>query len=182
MNSSNDERWVCPNCGNPVFTAFCPQCGESPPRARELTVGGLFHQLIEAFTSIDGRLVRSFRYLLGRPGFLTLAYIRGQRKPYIGPVPLFLLANVMFFATESLTGGSVFTTPLQSHLKTQPWSAIAEPLVSHRLETLKTTLDVFTPNFNRAVARNARSFIMLMALSFALPVWSVFGPETIPVV
>jgi hypothetical protein len=44
----------------------------------------------------------------------------------------------MFFATESLTGGTVFTTPIDSHLHTQPWSRVAELLVSHRLEAMHT--------------------------------------------
>jgi hypothetical protein len=108
--------------------------------------------------------------------------LQGCRRPYIGPVSLFLLANVMFFATEALTGGSVFTTPLQSHLHSQPWSPAAQELVSHRLETLKTTLDRYTPDFNRAIARNARSFIMAMALSFALPTWMVFRKSGRPLV
>ena len=110
------EPWTCPTCHRTVSTPYCPGCGERPLRARELTLRGLFDQLVQAFTNIDGRLVRSFRYLLGRPGFLTVAYLRGQRKPYVGPVPLFLIANALFFAAESLTGGTVFTTPLESHL------------------------------------------------------------------
>jgi hypothetical protein len=81
---------------------------------------------------------------------------------------MFLIANVLFFAMESLTGGTVFTTPLDSHLHKQPWSGVAESLVSDRLQTLRTTLDIYAPEFDRAVARNARSFIILMALSFAL--------------
>jgi hypothetical protein len=136
--------------------------------AQELTLRSLFDQVFLAFTSIDGRLIRSFRALVSRPGLLTAAYLQGQRKPYIGPVSLFLIANVLFFATESLTGRTVFTTPLDSHLHNQPWSGVAESLVSNRLQTLRTTLDIYAPEFDRAVARNARSFIILMALSFAL--------------
>ena len=124
--------------------------------AQELTLRGLFDQVFLAFTSIDGRVIRSFRALVSRPGLLTAAYLQGKRKPYIGPVSLFLIANVLFFAIESLTGGTVFTTPLDSHLHNQPWSGVAESLVSNRLQTLGTTLDIYAPKFDRAVARNAR--------------------------
>jgi len=142
--------------------------------ARDLTLRGLFDQLTQAITNIDGRLIRSLRYLVARPGFLTAAYLRGQRMPYIGPVQLFLIANVLFFTTESLSGGKVFTTPLDSHLHTQPWSSTAELLVTHRLEAKRTTLALYSPLFDRAMAVNARSFIMLMALSFAPVAWAVF--------
>jgi hypothetical protein len=118
------------------------------------------------FTKIDGRLILSIRCLVSRPGFLTVAYLHGQRKPYVGPVPLFVIANALFFATESLTGGTVFTTPIDSHLHTQPWSRVAETLVSHRLEATQTALDIYAPVFDHAMARNARSLIIFMALPF----------------
>ena len=160
--------WNCPTCHSEVATPYCPECGERALGTQELTLRGLFDQVFLALTSIDGRLIRTFRALVSRPGQLTAAYLQGQRQPYIGPVSLFLIANVLFFAVESLTGGTVFTTPLDSHLHSQPWSAVAESLVSNRLQTLQTTLDIYAPEFDRAVARNARSFIILMALSFAL--------------
>lgn len=160
------EPWICPTCHKAASTRFCPDCGERRLRRRDLALSGFVDQLIQAFTPIDDRLVRSFRCLVGRPGFLTVAYLQGRRKPYIGPVPLFLIANVLFFATESLTGGKVFTTPLDAHLHTQPWSPFAEVLVSRRLEAMQTTLDAYAPVFDRAVARNARSLIIFMALSF----------------
>jgi hypothetical protein len=87
---------------------------------------------------------------------------------------MFLMANALFFGIESLTGGTVFTTPLDSHLHTQPWSPVAELLVSHRLVAKQTTLEVYTPVFDRAVAVNARALIMLMALSFVVAPLVVF--------
>jgi Protein of unknown function (DUF3667) len=143
-------------------------------RPRELTFRGLLGQLVGALTTVDGRLLRTFRCLVGRPGFLTVAYLQGQRKPYVGPVPLFLIANALFFATESLTGGNVFTTPLDAHLHTQPWSHTAELLVSNRLAARQTTLESYAPAFDHAVAVNARSLIVFMALSFMAALAIVF--------
>jgi hypothetical protein len=165
---NKNELWTCPTCTTLVSSPFCPTCGEHVLHTRELTLRGLFDQLFEAFTHIDSRLIRSFRYLVSRPGALTVAYLKGQRKPYIGPVPLFLLANVLFFASESLTGGKVFTTPLDSHLHTQPWSEAVQGIVAHRIETKGTTLASYAPVFDQAVALKARSFIIFMALFFAL--------------
>jgi len=160
------EPWTCPTCNTAVSTPYCPGCGERPLRERELTLRGIFNQLVQVFTKIDGRLILSFRCLVSRPGFLTVAYLHGQRKPYVGPVPLFLIANALFFATESLTGGTVFTTPIDSHLHTQPWSRVAEMLVSHRLEATHSTLGIYAPVFDHAMARNARSLIIFMVLAF----------------
>ena len=160
------ETWACPSCHSTVSTPFCPGCGERPLREREFTFLGIANQVVQTVTNLDGRLIRSIRCLVSRPGFLTVAYLQGQRKPYVGPVPLFLIANALFFAIESLTGGKVFTTSIDSHLHTQPWSRVAESWVSHRLEVKQTTLDVFAPVFDLVVARNGRSLIIGMALSF----------------
>ena len=174
------EPWECPTCHHPVSTPYCPTCGERPLLPRELTYRGLFDQLVQAFTSIDGRLLRSFRYLVSRPGFLTVAYLQGQRKRYVGPVSLFLIANALFFASESLTGSKVFTTPLDGHLHTQPWSPLAEHLVARRLEATHRTHDAYAPLFNQAVALNARSLIVFMALAFGATVSIVFWRSARP--
>ena len=167
-------QWTCPTCNALVASPFCPTCGESPLHARELTLRGLFGHIFEAFTNIDSRLVRSFRYLVSRPGVLTVAYLEGRRKPYLGPVRLFLITNVLFFAVESLTGGMIFTAPLASHLHAQPWDVLAQHLVAHRLEALNTTLALYAPGFDQALALNARSLIILMALCFAFALALVF--------
>ena len=179
---THTEPWNCPTCHTTVLTPYCPECGERPLHPRELTFRGLLDQLVGAFTAVDGRLIRSLRYLVSRPGFLTVAYLQGQRKPYLGPLPLFLVANALFFASESLTGGRVFTTPLNAHLHTQPWSQAAELLVSHRLAAKQTTLDLYAPVFDHAVAVNARSLIVFMALSFVAALAMVFpGSKRPPV-
>jgi hypothetical protein len=162
------SRWSCPTCNKLTKTPFCATCGEQALRTRDLTLRALLDQLFEAFTNIDGRLIRSFRYLVGRPGVLTDAYLKGQRKPYLGPVALFLICNALFFATEVLTGGHVFTTPLENHLQEQDWSEIAQTLVTRRLAAKQVTLANYTPVFDEAVAPKARSLIILMALVFSL--------------
>ena len=81
---------------------------------------------------------------------------------------MFLLTNVLFVAMEVLPGSNIFSTPLDNHLHNQPWSPLAQELVSHRLEEMQTTLDAYAPIFNQAVARNAQSLVILMVLPFAL--------------
>ena len=103
-----------------------------------------------------------------RPGALTVAYLRGQKKAYLLPFQIFLVANVLFFAIQSLTGENVFSTTLDSHLHHQDWSAFAQQLVAHRVESLHTTLDRYAPVFDEAVGVNAKSLIILMVLAFAL--------------
>ena len=163
----NARVWTCPSCGSAIATTYCPVCGERSRDPRELTLRGLLGQAFEAFTNIDGRLLHSFRNLATRPGVLTVAFLEGRRKPYLGPFALFVVANVVFFAVESMTRGLVFSTPLDSHLHTQPWSALMLPIVSSRLLAQHTTLEAYAPRFDGAIALHARSLVLLMAFAFA---------------
>jgi hypothetical protein len=103
-----------------------------------------------------------------------VAYLRGQRKAYLPPFGIFLLANALFFTVQSLTGENVFSTTLASHLHHQDWSAFAQQLVTQRVESLHTTLDRYAPAFDHAVEVNAKSLIILMVLAFALVAPLVF--------
>jgi hypothetical protein len=162
------QSWTCPTCNKALATAFCPACGESPLRAHDLTLRGLFSQFLQACANIDGPLLRSFRCLLTRPGALTLAYLKGQRKPYTLPLQLFLVANVLFFAMQSLTGAKIFSTPLDQHLHSDIWGGVAQNLVARRMAARGTTAARHAPVFDQAVALNAKSLIVLMVLPFAL--------------
>jgi len=168
QNVTVAKSWTCPTCNNTLFTPYCPACGESPPSARDLTLRGLFHQLFHAFSSIDGRLIRSFRCLVTRPGVLTVAYVQGRRMTYLGPIQLFFVANVLFFAMQSLTNTNIVSSTIDSHLHDQDWHAVAQDLVSRRLAKLETTLDLYAPVFDRAIVLHAKSFIIVMVLPLAI--------------
>ncbi|HEV7714907.1 MAG TPA: DUF3667 domain-containing protein [Steroidobacteraceae bacterium] len=139
---------------------------------------GLRHLLVDLFhtlTDVDSRLIRSIRRLLFQPGALTTAYLEGPRNPYIAPFQLFLLANVLFFAVQSVISFKIFSTPLASHLHGQDWSALARDLVDQRLALKHVTLEAYTPVFDQAVAVNARSLVGVMAIPFALLLTALFS-------
>jgi hypothetical protein len=173
-------RWTCPTCVELRVTAFCPRCGEEPLAPRDLTLRGFAEKLLHAFTSIDARAVRTARRLLLNPGQLTVAWTRGVRKPYVAPFQFFLIANVIFFATQSLTGETVFSSTLDSHLHHQDWSELAQSLVTERIAATRTDLKEFAPAFDRAVVLNAKSLIVLMTMPFALLLPGVFFREHRP--
>jgi len=159
--------WTCPGCGKARRTQFCPQCGEERLRARDLTLRDLARQFAKGMSSVDGKLLRSSRAIFTGPGTLTAAYIRGERRRFLAPLALFLVANALFFGVQSLTGTSVLATPLQSHLRVQDWRAVARSLVAGRLNAIHETLAVFAPRFDQAAAFNAKALMILMVLAFA---------------
>ena len=166
--SATPAVWNCPSCRKPVDTPFCPTCGERPVRPLDLSAKGIAAQALKTVGGLDGRVLRSLRELLMRPGALTVAYQEGRRKPLVGPFQLFLLTNVVFFLAQSLTHTKIFSSPLDSHLHHQDWSALAQQLVAKRLAATHGTLERLTPLFDQAVVLNAKSLVVLMVFPFAL--------------
>jgi hypothetical protein len=159
--------WTCPNCLQGVETPFCPQCGERPVEPPDLGPKGIAAQAVKSIGGIDGRFFRSLRMLVSRPGALTEAYLQGRRKPFLGPFPLFFLANVLFFSVQSLTHTKIFSSTLDSHLHRQDWSELAQRMVSRHLTKAHLALDSYAPIFDQAVVLNAKALVVLMALPFA---------------
>src|SRR3982750_1679740 len=104
--------WLCPNCRVQAATPFFARCGERQIKYEDLTFGGALARILHAVTSVDGRVLRTFRRLLRQPGTLTRAYVEGQRKPFATPFAVFLIANVLFFTLQSLTHTSVLGSTL----------------------------------------------------------------------
>ena len=159
--------WPCPTCGCEVTTPFCPGCGERPLRPQDLTLRGLIRQAIRVFVKIDGKVINSCRALAFRPGALTRAYSNGQRKPYLKPIQLFILTNVLFFAVQSYSALHVFSTQLEAQVTDESWSDLARLLVDRRLARTGSTFEALAAVYDKAVAVNAKSLIGLMVLPLA---------------
>ena len=165
---SDTVHWTCPTCVKPVLTPFCATCGEEPHAPQALTLRGLAAKVVHALTSIDARVMRTAWQLLRHPGKLTVVWAAGTRRPYVAPFQLFVVANVLFFALQWLTGTNIFSSTLESHLHHQDWSELARSLVAERLDQTHTTPEVYAPVFDRAVVLNAKSLIVLMTVPFML--------------
>lgn len=172
--------WFCPTCGHSCETPYCAVCGERKPHPDELTLTGLAKQAFDAFTSYDSRLWLTLRTLMLKPGTLSLMYVHGSRRAYIGPFALFLLANVFFVGMEAFTGSNIFASRLETELYMQPWDFYARELVAARLDELHMTLEDYAPRFDRDVVVHARSLIIIMVFPFALLPALLFSRSHLP--
>ena len=164
---SDVRPWTCPTCNAVGDDAVLPALRRSARVAPGLHAARPRERLIEAFTSVDTRTVRSACVSPAPSGRLTLAWMKGVRKTYVAPITLFLLINVVFFAVQSLTGETVFSSSLDSHLHHQDWSGYAQSRVTEKLEETGVPLSDYAPVFDLAVVVNAKSLIILMTAPFA---------------
>lgn len=95
---------ACPNCGEVANARarFCGGCGQRRG-TNLLTVKAFVAEVLEESLSLDGRLPRTMRALLLRPGHLTREYTAGRIARYVRPFRLYLVSSVIFFLTLSMT-------------------------------------------------------------------------------
>jgi hypothetical protein len=167
----------CPSCSAPLADRFCSACGERAFCAEELHLGRHLREWASALTSLDGKVWRTLRLLLVRPGFLAVERCRGARVRTLAPVQLFLLANLIYFLLASTTPADIFTTSFQGHVRGQIYSGYARELVHERLgldaaalatDAGRATLRAYAQRFELVNQRNARSLLVLLVPLFAL--------------
>jgi hypothetical protein len=86
---------ACSNCGATLAGPYCHACGQKRITAGERGLGHLLGEGLRQVTELDGKLLRSLRLLLFKPGLLSREYLDDRRARYATPISLFLLANVM---------------------------------------------------------------------------------------
>jgi len=69
-------------------------------------------EMLAELLDFDGRMLRSMKLLLTRPGFLSYEYINGRRVAYTSPVRIYLVISlVFFFVLPLILPGSSMTSP-----------------------------------------------------------------------
>ncbi|MCZ6855098.1 MAG: DUF3667 domain-containing protein [Gammaproteobacteria bacterium] len=91
----------CPNCGKTRNARFCPNCGQNDKNYLRSLFPVLWEFIREAF-EIDGRLFKSLRLLLTRPGELSIEFSENRRAQYMSPIRMYLFVSILFFFTLSL--------------------------------------------------------------------------------
>ncbi|MGH1422433.1 MAG: DUF3667 domain-containing protein [Hyphomonas sp.] len=108
----------CENCGEIIEDRFCGLCGQLAADFHRPLIGLLAASLSDAF-ALDGRLARTLREMVLKPGLMTRNYLDGQRNRYVPPFRLYIFASLIFFF-------AIFTLPSEVDLSAGGGQAGAE--------------------------------------------------------
>ena len=86
----------CKNCQAPLLGKFCHVCGQKEVLDQDRRFRHLVELFIAELVALDGKFWRSLRGMF-KPGFLAHEYLQGRRAPYLSPVSIFLMVNVLYF-------------------------------------------------------------------------------------
>jgi hypothetical protein len=97
----------CLNCGAPLAGEFCASCGQKRPHT-DLSLREFLRETTEELTHWEGKVPRTLKTLLTRPGLLTIDFLAGRRARWLAPLRVYLICSVAFFVmkpiVESLGG------------------------------------------------------------------------------
>ncbi|HMU47623.1 MAG TPA: DUF3667 domain-containing protein [Chitinophagaceae bacterium] len=86
----------CLNCGTIVQGRYCHVCGQENVVPHE-TFWHMVKHFVYDILHFDSKFYDSMKYLLLKPGFLPLEYIRGRRVSYMNPVKKYVFTSAIFF-------------------------------------------------------------------------------------
>lgn len=86
----------CLNCGAAVYGKYCHICGQENIETKE-NFWSLVTHFIYDITHFDGKFFSTLKYLLLRPGFLSVEYIQGRRNSYLNPIKMYVFTSAIFF-------------------------------------------------------------------------------------
>jgi hypothetical protein len=127
----SSEPGTCANCGHPLGGVYCSRCGEERLDPDKLTVWHFVtRSMPEEIFDLDGKIWRTLRLLLFRPGFLALEYAAGRRRRYVNPLRILLTAIVIYVL--STPSGLNFTLSLGKGFEDFRLSVVPVPVPKTR--------------------------------------------------
>jgi hypothetical protein len=76
---------------------YCSACGQKAAPLNP-TVGHFLREAASELFNLDGKIARTLKFLVTRPGFLTQEVFAGRRASYVSPLRLYLVLSVVAFA------------------------------------------------------------------------------------
>lgn len=127
MSDAGEASAVCASCGHAVAGGYCSRCGEEVLEPSKLTLRYfLSHTVVNELLNLDGKIWRTLRLLLFRPGFLALEYAAGRRRPYINPLRVLIVVIIVYvLATQNGVGFTLGVGGFKLSIAPVPMSSIS---------------------------------------------------------
>lgn len=87
---------ICLNCNAEIYGRYCHVCGQENIEPKDK-----FWHLVTHFVydiiHFDGKFFSTSKFLLFRPGYLSLEYMRGRRADFLHPIRMYVFVSAFFF-------------------------------------------------------------------------------------
>ncbi|MEZ4852909.1 DUF3667 domain-containing protein [Flavobacterium sp.] len=155
----------CISCNEPLKGKFCHNCGEKVVEKNDFSLQTIFKQFIDGFTNFDSKFIKSFYYLLLKPGKLTENYVAGLRNPFMKPFQLFIVVNVLFFLF--LPNADIFKIPSDYYFSLPKNNEQLQYIIT----TKNTSKVLVLQQFDSEALTNSKLYIFALLPFFSFVFW-----------
>jgi hypothetical protein len=157
----------CSSCGNRFFGRYCNRCGEEVIVQEEKSFKRSVVHSFQSVISWESQLIHTIALIVRAPGQFSLNYIHGIRVPFIRPVALFLIVNLLYFLFPVF---ETFDAPLRTQMHFLPHKEVATQLVEQLIDSHGTNLADFTVRYEQHSSSLAIQLLILFAVLAAIPI------------
>ncbi|WP_425392773.1 DUF3667 domain-containing protein [Ekhidna sp.] len=169
MSSPGSTR-ICKTCGNRFNGIYCNHCGEKIINENDRTLKHFFGELINAFTFADNKLWRTLKVIIKNPGFLSKEFAEGRRKPYMKPVSIFFLANLIYFLFPLI---NTFTTPLNVQRNSIYYSPLVVEWVDEVIDQRNVSFEEYRAVYDTKTTELSKLLLVVFAYMLAILFWPI---------
>lgn len=167
---------TCQSCGASLSGKYCSNCGEKKFEPQDLKLTHFFSSVLDLMFFVDNKIVRTYKLLLLKPGFLTRAFIEGRRILYMKPLQLFFLSCLIYFIF--LVQGDIFYTSMKYGIDNKPLNGLIDyrALTEKKAQQKNITLEETIKEYDREASQWAKALFFLFIpavslVSFAILFW-----------
>lgn len=159
-----EESRICKVCSNMFKGRYCNVCGEKVTEPYERSILNFFDNLLNAFTFLDGKFLKSLKLLITRPGQLSRDIADGKRVPYMKMVSLFFVANFFYFLFPVFDS---YNSSLYTQLNSLGTHSVkAKEIVKQKLEKDKIEIKNFQREYQNQSTNLSKLLIILLVFAF----------------
>ena len=100
---NTNQSLNCFSCGESMNGVYCYACGNKNDNYRR-SIWSLGAELFSSLTAFEGRIWRSLRSLIFKPGQMAREFSDGKRQKWTSPIRLYLATSLLLFGYVALSG------------------------------------------------------------------------------
>jgi hypothetical protein len=159
-----DSSRICKVCSNMFKGRYCNICGEKVTEPYERSILNFLDSLLNAFTFLDGKFLKSLKLLIIKPGQLSRDIADGKRVPYMKMVSLFFVANFFYFLFPVFDS---YNSSLYTQVNSLGVHSVkAKEIVKQKLEKDKIDIQDFQKDYQNQSTNLSKLLIVLLVFAF----------------
>jgi hypothetical protein len=147
-------------------------CGEKKLEAGDRSFKNFLVEVKRTFHPSDNNFLKTLKYVIIKPGFISKEFAEGRRVRYMKPLQLFFVLNLIYFLFPLL---QLFNTSLNTQMYLRTHSPLVRRMVNEKLSENGFSLQGYSLMYNDKSTALAKLLVIVFVFFAALPFALVYS-------